>query len=92
MERVRQYAGEAGREPSDVGVAYSAGAFSLGEAAQLPDSGRRPFTGDGEQVADDIRAFGAAGVDDMMFRFERATLDETLAAMERFAGEVMSRL
>lgn len=92
MERVRHHAAEAGRDPSDVGVAYSAGMPSIGEAAQQPDGSRRPFTGDGEQVAEDIRAFAKAGVTDMAFRFERATLEETLAAMEQFAEELMARL
>ena len=92
LEQVRRHAEDVGRDPSEVGVAYSAGMPSLGEAVQQPDGSRRPFTGDGEQVAGDIRGFAEAGVDDMAFRFERGTLEETLAAMEQFADEVMAKL
>ena len=81
-----------GRDPTSVGVAYSAGMPSLGEAVQQPDGSRRPFSGAGEQVAEDIRGFAETGVDDMTFRFERGSLEETLEAMERFAEEVMVRL
>ncbi|MDE2900462.1 MAG: TIGR03619 family F420-dependent LLM class oxidoreductase, partial [Chloroflexota bacterium] len=90
LERVRVFAEEAGRDPSKVGVAYSAGMPSLGEGQ--PEGGRRPFTGDGEQVAEDIRGFAEVGVDDMTFRFERRTLDETLEAMQQFAEEVMAKV
>ena len=92
LERVRHHAEEAGRDPSDVGVAYSAGMPSLGEAVQQPDGARRPFTGDGAQIAGDIQAFAETGVNDMAFRFERGTLEETLAAMEQFADEVMAKV
>ena len=43
-------------------------------------------------MAEDIRSFAEVGVDDMTFRFERGSLEETLEAMERFAEEVMARL
>ena len=92
LARVRQHAEEAGRDPLAVGVAYSAGMPSFGEAVRQPDGSRRPFTGAGEQVAEDIRGFAETGVDDMTFRFERGSLEETLEAMERFAEEVMARV
>ena len=92
LSTVRRHAEDAGRDPSSVGVAYSSGMSAIGEPAQHPDGSRRAFTGDAEQIAEDIRGFEAEGVEDMTFRFDRATLDETLEAMQQFAEAVMARV
>lgn len=92
LERVRRHAEEAGRDPSSVGVAYSAGMPTIGAPALQPDGSRRPFTGGAGQIAEDIRGFAEVGVNDMTFRFERGTLEETLQAMQQFGEEVMPTL
>ena len=92
LSQVRQHAEAAGRDPMSVGVAYSAGMPAIGEEALHPDGSRRACTGDAEQIADDIQGFQAVGVEDMTFRFERGTLEETLEAMQQFDEEVMAKL
>ena len=64
---------------------------AFGEAIPQPDGNRRAFTGDRDQIAEDIRGFAETGVDDMTFRFERGSLEETLEAMQQFAEEVMAQ-
>ena len=64
-----------------------------GEASTAPDGSRQCFTGSpGEQVAEDILEFEAAGVTDLILRFPGATHEETLASLDRFAEEVMAKL
>ena len=92
LSQVRRHAEDAGRDPTSVGVAYSAGMPAIDEPLQHSDGSRRAFTGAPEQIANDIQGFQAEGVEDMTFRFERGTLDETLEAMQKFAEEVMAKL
>ena len=87
--RIRGYAEEIGRDPSEISVAYNATWNNDREATILPDGARRSFTGVPEQVAEDIRAFEAAGLKDLVLGFERPTLEETLEGMERFATHVI---
>ena len=89
LGRIRSYAEDIGRDPSEIGVAFNATWNNDREPTILPDGTRRSFTGTPEQVAEDIRAFEAVGLKDLVLGFERPTLEETLAAMERFATHVM---
>jgi hypothetical protein len=49
------------------------------------------MTGDPSAVAEDIARLGEAGVRHCLFNFQRATLAESIAAMERFAADLMPR-
>ena len=60
-DRVRGYAREGGRDPSEVGFAYSVGWYNDREAQTGTDGQRRRFTGAPQQIADDIKAYGGAG-------------------------------
>jgi probable F420-dependent oxidoreductase len=88
LSRLRRYAEDAGRDPDEIGLAYSAGWYSDREAQTLPDGGRQPFTGVPEQVAEDIRDFGRLGVQSLMLNFQGDTVEESLERMERFATSV----
>ena len=88
LHRLRQHAQDAGREPSEIDVAYSAGWYNDREARFLPNGERQVFTGSPDQVADDLKAFEELGVSHMMLRFGGATQEETLGHMERFATKV----
>ena len=88
VTRLRRAAEEAGRDPSTIGLAYSASWLNDREAQQLPNGDRRLLTGSPAQVADDINAFGEIGVRHLMLNFQSDTLDETLARMDRFATAV----
>ena len=85
LSRLRRYAETGGRDPSEIGVAYSMGWYDGRQAQFAPDGQRRPFTGIPEQVAGDIREFEGLGVHSLMLRFQGGTLEDTLEVMERFA-------
>ena len=88
LSRIRRYADRAGRDPSEVDVAYSASWYNDREAETTPTGVRRIFTGAPSQIADDIKTFEEIGVRHLMFNFQRETLDDTLGAMDRFATSV----
>jgi probable F420-dependent oxidoreductase len=90
--RLRRSAEEAGRDPSTLGLAYSAGWLNDREAQTLPNGERRILTGTPDQVADDIKSFADIGVRHFMSNFQSDTLEATLARMERFATTVRPRV
>ena len=86
--RLHGYAEAHGRDPSEVGLAYSAGFYDEQSAQRLPNGERLAFTGGPEQIAGDIRAFGELGVRDLMVRFRGDALEERLERMEYFTREI----
>ena len=86
--RLHRHARDAGRDPTEIGLAYSAGWYNDREAETLPNGERRIFTGAPEQVTEDIKTFEGLGVRRLMLNFQSDTLGETLERMERFAGRV----
>ena len=89
VARLRSAALEAKRDPASITLAYWAPWYREGRSNTLQDGGREAFTGSDEEVAQDIRAFRAVGVRHLLFNFVRSTLDDSLAAMERFAVKVL---
>ena len=91
IARLHRLAEEAGRDPADIDIAYSAGWAEEGEESeqQALVSGRPSFSGSPEQVAQDIRAFQEVGVGHMKFDIKRTTLSESLERLDRFASDVM---
>jgi alkanesulfonate monooxygenase SsuD/methylene tetrahydromethanopterin reductase-like flavin-dependent oxidoreductase (luciferase family) len=92
VSRLRRFAEEAGRDPSTIGMAYSASWLNDREAQMLSNGERRLLTGTPDQVAGDIKAFADIGVRHFMFNFQSDTLEATLARMERFATTVRPRV
>jgi probable F420-dependent oxidoreductase len=89
--RVKRHAQEAGRNPSSLDFAYSANWYNDQQAMTLSDGQRRPLTGTPQQIADDIKRYGDAGVRHMMVNLQGETLGQTLERMQRFADGVMPR-
>jgi probable F420-dependent oxidoreductase len=87
-DRVRGYAREGGRDPSELGFAYSVGWYNDREAQTWPDGQRKRFTGTPRQIADDIKAYEELGVSHLSVGLQASTLDETMGRLERFATEV----
>lgn len=77
------------RDPASIALAYWAPWYREGRTNTLQDGQREAFTGSDEEVAQDIRAFRAVGVQHLLFNFVRPTLPDSLAAMERFAAKVL---
>ena len=88
VSRLRSHAEKAGRDASEIDLAYSAGWYNDREAQTLPDGERRIFTGVPEQIAGDIKTFEGLGVRHLMLGFQSDTLEQTLERMERFTTEV----
>ena len=88
LSRLRRYAHEAGRDPSALDLAYSAGWYNDREVQTLPNGERRIFTGTPEQIADDIKSFQELGLRHLMLNFQSDTLEDSLARIERFATRV----
>ena len=86
--RIDRHAQEAGREPSEIGLAYSASWYNDREAQTARDGRRQTFTGTPQQVAGDIKTFEEAGVHSLMLGLTADSLDGTIDRMERFATSV----
>jgi len=73
-----------GRDPKSLTISYKAPVYDVGQQ-RLPSGERRPFTGGPAQVAEDIAAFAALGVSEIVFDFRSESLAESLERMESFA-------
>ena len=73
-----------GRDPSRLTISYKAPIYDAGQGV---DGGteRRPFSGSPQAIADDIGAFAALGVSELIFDFRSESLAESLDRMARFA-------
>jgi probable F420-dependent oxidoreductase len=87
-DRVRGYAREGGRDPSELDFAYSVGWYDDREAQTGTDGQRRRFTGAPRQIADDIKAYEELGVSHLTLGLQAGTLEETMDRLERFATDV----
>ena len=87
VDRLGSYAKKAGRDPSEIDVAYRVQRYRLtneGHAA--------PFVGRADHIAEDVRAFAAAGAKHLVFDFHSNDPKEMLSLMEEFALEIMPRV
>jgi probable F420-dependent oxidoreductase len=92
VARLHEEARRAGRDPATIDLAYWASWYKEGQTLKLDDGQRQVFTGSDADVARDIEAFRALGVRHLLFSFARASLPESIAAMERFADKVLTQV
>ena len=83
------YAVKAGRDPKTIHVALKG---SLFDKEKKIAERRRRFMGSAAEIADDIREYGAAGVNTMIFDVRRPSSAETLERMEWMAKEVYPKV
>jgi probable F420-dependent oxidoreductase len=83
-----EYAQAAGRDPKRIRVALKG---SLFDKEKKIEGRRRRFMGKADEIASDIRAYGEAGVDTMIFDVRRPSHSETLERMEWLAREVIAK-
>ena len=88
LERLEAAAETAGRDPATIDRAFWANWPDDTNPIDIDAGERYIFTGAPEQIAEDISAFAGLGVQHLLFNFQRATLAETLEAMERFMAEI----
>jgi probable F420-dependent oxidoreductase len=89
LSRLREEAVLAKRDPAGIDLAYWAAWYKEGITSTIEDGQRQIFTGSDDEVAQDMCTLRGLGVRHLLFNFVRATLAESLAAMERFAAKVL---
>ncbi|GIF16679.1 TIGR03619 family F420-dependent LLM class oxidoreductase [Actinoplanes teichomyceticus] len=79
LARLRAQATAAGRDPAGIGCVFQLGVRSLDA---VPAAGRAPYTGSPAQLAEDVAALAAAGVDHVYVTLSSAARDlqELIAA------------
>jgi hypothetical protein len=93
LDELRKLTAAEGRDFSRLTISFKAPVYDASaDAATLPDGGRRPFSGSPAQIGEDIAAYGALGVSELIFDFRSPTAAEATGRMERFAGEVLARV
>ena len=88
VDRLRRYAEAAGRDPSEIDIAFSFTWKGDPGTRSASRDQRALFTGAPEDIAADIHGFADMGVRHMRVGLQGATLPEILERMERFASEV----
>jgi probable F420-dependent oxidoreductase len=89
--RLRAAAEAARRDPAKITLAYWVYTYSPKVREPIGGGGRALFSGEPSVIVDDIRALADIGVKHMVFTLLGATLEQTLANMDRFAADVMAR-
>jgi hypothetical protein len=68
-------------------ISYKAPLYDAG--IPPPDGSRRPFSGEPEDIAGDIRTFAAIGVHELIFDFRGRSITESIERLQWFAAEVI---
>jgi probable F420-dependent oxidoreductase len=89
LARLREEAARAKRDPRSIELNFWASWYKEGQSLTVEDGQRQAFTGTDAEVAQDIQAYRSLGVRNLLFNFARPTLKESLAALERFAANVL---
>ncbi|HEV8341714.1 MAG TPA: LLM class F420-dependent oxidoreductase [Candidatus Binatia bacterium] len=87
LETLAEYAQAAGRNPSEIRVAFKASLFDREVEAQA--GRRRRFIGSAGQVASDVRDYQKAGVNCLIFDVRSPGPAETLKRLDWLAQEVL---
>jgi probable F420-dependent oxidoreductase len=92
IAHVKRACEAAGRDPATIEVALLVQNYFEWEPHKIHDgSARRLFTGSSADMADDVGALAAVGVDHVALRLGGDTADEAVARIERFGAEVIAR-
>jgi probable F420-dependent oxidoreductase len=92
VEKLRKLAGEAGRDPASIGLAFRFPKYGTNLPDKAGDGERRLFSGSAAAIAGDIKALARIGVTAIDLSFGGATAAEMLAEMKRFKSEVMAKV
>ncbi len=90
-KKLRELTAEAGRDPESVELSFWAVWYREDDPVTVDDGSRHILLGSSEQTAEDIARMAEIGVRSMVFNFLRASLSQSLEAMERFASEVIPK-
>ncbi len=92
VSSLRAQAEQNRRDPNAIDLSYWANWYRENQTITTDNGERHLMTGNATAVAEDIARLGEAGVRHCLFNFQRDTLAESIAAMERFAAEVMPKV
>jgi probable F420-dependent oxidoreductase len=92
IARLRQLAGERGRDPNAVGVAYRVKRYGAAVPPTASDGERRLFSGSDADVTADLRALRALGVTAIDIDFGRPSAAEVIAEMRRFRTAIIEKI
>jgi probable F420-dependent oxidoreductase len=87
LDTLRRLTEAEGRDFSALTISYKAALYDVGIPS--PDGSRRPFSGQPDEIADNIRTFAAIGVHELIFDFRGQSIAESVGRLQRFATEVM---
>ena len=89
LDDLRRLTEAEGRDPASLTISFKAPLYDTaltGSALDVEGTERRPFSGASGQILDDIAAYAALGVSELILDFRGQTLGESLDRMERFAS------
>ena len=92
VERLRRLTHEAGRDQSQIALAYRITSWGKSLPARADDGERRLFSGETADVIGDLRAFKEFGVGHVDFNFDGATADAMIANMRRFREDILAKV
>jgi hypothetical protein len=87
LDTLKQLSATEGRDFSALTISYKAPLYDA--AIPSPDGSRRPFSGEVEEIAGDIRSFAAIGVHELIFDCRGQTLTESIERLQWFAADVI---
>jgi alkanesulfonate monooxygenase SsuD/methylene tetrahydromethanopterin reductase-like flavin-dependent oxidoreductase (luciferase family) len=87
LETLKQLTDAEGRDFAALTISYKAPLYDTGVASR--DGSRRPFSGEPEQIADDIRTFAAIGVRELIFDCRGQSIAESIERLQWFATDVI---
>ena len=79
---------------AEIDLAYGVNWYSgYGDSTAIPssDGGRRAFTGDDDQIADDIVRYHELGLRCLVLNFEGRSLSETIERMDHFMRVIVPK-
>jgi len=76
-----------GRDFKALTISYKAPLYDTGIPS--PDGSRRPFSGEADEIAEDIGTFAGIGVHELIFDFRGRSIAESIERLQKFAAEVM---
>ena len=86
LDRLKRFADVDGRDFDSITIAFKAPSYDPGRVP--PGHDRLRFTGEPAQIAEDLLAYEALGVDEVSFDFRSPPVPRTLGRMQHFMEEV----
>ncbi|MSO90233.1 MAG: LLM class F420-dependent oxidoreductase [Acetobacteraceae bacterium] len=87
IDRLKRLTEAHGRDPNAIVISYKAPLYDINLPTVVGE--RKHFSGTPDEIAGDIRVFGAIGVQELIFDFRGESIADSIERLQRFAGEIM---